>query len=221
MEESDISADSVISMIHDYSSVMETLSGRGRAIVSQPGSSDRVTVQFHSNRDTSLLTVRNNVGIEGAEILVNSDSLLIYNKVDNYAEKASLRQSNMSSVGSIASVNMIDLFNFTFASGDVKNIFENENVYGVVLQNSAVVSVSKRDGLIQEVIQPPETEAAYSRIIYEGYAEIRGFYLPRKITIFSSDGDSRATFLVQQLEVNGNLPSLDIELPQDIPVYRP
>lgn len=222
MDEASISADSLISLIPNYSRGLETLAGTGRAMVSQPGSSDRVTVQFYSDRDRSLLTVRSSGGIEGAQILIDSDSLLIYNKVDKVAEKASLRQSNLSSVGSIASVNMLDLFNFTFSASDIEAIYEDENNYGVVLESSATATLSKSNGLIQQVTQPPGTEeAAYSKIIYEGYAEIRDFYLPRKITIFSGDGDSRATFLVQQLEVNEALPPLEIVLPDDIPIYRP
>lgn len=222
MSEATIDADSLVSIIPDYSRALTTLTGRGRAIVSQPGESERVTIQFYSDRNTSLLTVRNSVGIEGAEILVDTDSLLVYNKVDDYAEKTSLRQSNLSSVGSIASVNMLDLFNFTFSAADVHRIFENDEAYGVRLQNSATVKLSKPGGQILEVIQPAQSEEkAYSRIIYEGYGEIQGFYLPRKITIFSSDNTSRATFLVQQLIVNETLPPLNIELPDDIPIYRP
>ncbi|MEX0904178.1 MAG: DUF4292 domain-containing protein [Balneolaceae bacterium] len=222
MDRSAISADSLVSIIPDYSRDLETLSGRGRAMISQPGGSDRVTLQFYSDRNTSLLTVRNSVGIEGAQILVDSDSLLIYNKVDNYAEKASLRQSNLSSVGSIASVNMLDLFNFTVSAPDIRSIYENDRNYGVQLQSGATLSLAKPEGLILEVNQPPDAEeTAYNRIIYESYAEIQGFYLPRKITIFSSDGKSRATFLVQQLEANESLPPLTIQLPEDIPVYRP
>lgn len=222
MNEAAINADSLVSLIPDYSSALTTLSGRGRAIISQPGGSDRVTLEFYSDRNASLLTVRAGVGIEGAEILVDSDSLLVYNKVDDYAEKASLSQSDLSSVGSIASVNMLDLFNFRFSAADVRQVYENDETYGVRLHNAATVKLSKPGGQVLEVTQPSHSEEiAYSRIIYEGYGEIQGFYLPRKITIFSSDETSRATFLVQQLEVNGTLPPLSIELPDDIPIYRP
>ena len=62
--------------------------------------------------------------------------------------------------------------------------------------------------------------APYSRIIYESYGELNGFTLPRKITIFSADGDSRVVFLVRSLEVNPNKLDLEIDIPNDIVIQR-
>ncbi len=221
MSAASISADSLISRIPDYSHDLNTVSGSGRALVSQPGGSERVTVEFYSDRNKSLLKVRGTGGIEGGQILADRDSVLIYNRVDNYAEKVSTAQSSGSSVGSIASVNIVELFNYTFSSDDVADIYEDDRYYAVLLTNSATVLISKEEGWIREADQSAVGDRlGYSRIIYEGYAQIEGFHLPRKITIFSSDGQSRATFLVQQLDVNGLLPPLEIDLPEDIPVYR-
>lgn len=219
MEPSNISAGELMELVPDYSQDLESLSGHGRAIISEPGNSDRVTVQFSSNRDQSLITVRTGVGIEGGQILVDSDSLLIYNRVDNYAEKVSLQQSNLTSIGSLASLNMLDMFNFTLRETDIQEIYENSNHYLAVLDDQSQVIVSKSDSLIRQVNQKG-ADAAYSRIEYEGYASINGFYLPRKITILSSDGNSQATFLVQQLEVNGMLPPMEVTIPEDTPIYR-
>jgi hypothetical protein len=219
MEPATIAAAELVQMVPNYNESLQTLTGNGRAIVSEPGSSDRVTLQFQSGREASLITIRTSVGIEGGQILVDSDSLLIYNKVDNYAEKVSLAQSNLTSIGSLASLNMLDMFSFSFSADDVEMIFENPQLYTAVLYDGAQVTISKSDGMVQHVVQS-RTGSAYSRIEYEGYARIENFYLPRKITIFSSDGKSRATFLVQRLEVNQPLPPLRIDLPDDIPIYR-
>ena len=206
-------------MVPNYDESLQSLTGNGRAIVSDPGNSDRVTLQFQSGREASLITIRTSIGIEGGQILVDSDSLLIYNKLDNYAEKVSLVHSNLTSIGSLASLNMLDMFSFSFSIDDVGMIFENSTLYTAVLHDEAQVTISKSDGRVQHVVQT-RTGSAYSRIEYEGYAQIENFYLPRKITIFSSDGKSRATFLVQRLEVNQPLPPLRIDLPDDIPIYR-
>lgn len=221
LKEADISADELIESVPNYRESLQTISGKGRAFVSEPGNSERATLEFMSNRDESLINVRTSVGIEGGQIYVNSDSLLVYNRVDKYAEKVPLNQGKLTSVGSIASVNMLDLFNFTFNESDVTEIYETNGRYVVILVNDARVQVSKENGYILEVTQAANTrEVPYSRIMYEGYAEIEGFYLPRKITIFSQDGESRATLLVQNLEINVELPELRIELPDDIPIYR-
>jgi len=219
MERSDISPAELAAMVPDYSTTLLTLEGSGRAIISEPGSSERVTLQFMTGRDASLITVRTSVGIEGGQILVDTDSLLVYNKVDGYAEKVSIHQSNLTSIGSLASLNMLDLFSYSLPEDEIAYIFENDRYFVAVLFDDTRVTISKRDGIVQDVVQTG-ARAAYSRIEYEGHARIEDFYLPRKITIFSRDGSSRATFLVQRLEVNTELPELRIDLPDDIPIYR-
>jgi len=217
-----ISADSLAALIPDYQNQLYTMTGSGRALVSEPGNSERVTVDFSSDREKSLLTIRTSIGIEGGQILIEPDSLLIYNKIDNIAQKVSPERSRLSSVGSIASLNMLDLFNFRVDSEEISRIFDDRNSYVVLLRDDAVIHVDKTSGLIQKVDRsqsPPPVP--YKSIEYEGYAEINGFQLPRKITIFSGDGQSRAVFLVQRLNVNGKLPPLAIELPEDTPIQRP
>lgn len=222
LAESELTSSELMSMIPDYRESLNTIKGNGRAIVSEPDGSDRVTLQFQSNRDESLITVRTSVGVEGGQIYVDRDSLLIYNRVDRIAEKVPLAMSSQSSVGSIASLNMLDLFNFTFDADNINRIYEDSDSYVALLQNNSRIFIEKSAGRITEVVHSESYEnAPYSRIEYEGYAEIEEFYLPRKITIFSRDGQSRATFLVQQLEVNETLPRLGIDLPEDIPIYRP
>lgn len=221
LAEASISVEQLLETVPNYRESLQTISGSGRAIVSEPGNSERVTLEFLTNRNESLITVRTSVGIEGGQIYVDSDSLLVYNRVDKYAEKVPLNQGKLTSVGSIASVNMLDLFNYTFTEPDVDELFETDNQYVALLVNEARVQVSKESGRVVEVNLPEDNRTIpYSRIIYEGYGEIEGFQLPRKITIFSQDGESRAILLVQNLEINDELPELGIELPDDIPIYR-
>ncbi|REL38798.1 DUF4292 domain-containing protein [Rhodohalobacter sp. SW132] len=222
MEPAAITPDSLIRLIPDYSEELHTMTGHGRALVSEPGNSERVSVDFQSDRDRSLLTIRTSIGIEGGQILIDSDSLLIYNKVDNIAQKVSPEQSTLSSVGSIASLNMLDLFNFRITESEINQIFDSGSTLIVLLDNQAAIELEKSTGLIRRVDRSrSDPPVPYRTIEYEGYAEINGFQLPRKITIYSADGRSRATFLVQQLHVNGKLPPLVIDLPEGIPIQRP
>ena len=178
-----------------------------------------VTLEFLSSRDASLITVRTGVGIEGGQILVDSDSLLIYNRIDGYAEKVSVNQSNLTSIGSLASLNMLNMFSYSLPADQIRGIFEDDSRYMAILNDETRVTVMKENGFV-ELVQQQDSRAAYSQIEYEGYAEIEDFYLPRKITIFSRDGSSRATFLVQMLEVNNPLPELTIDLPDNTPIRR-
>lgn len=222
LEPAPITPDSLAALMPNYTGELQTMTGSGRALVSEPGKSDRVTVEFQTDRTKSLLTIRTGIGVEGGQILIEPDSLLIYNKVDKIAQKISPERSAISSVGSIASLNMLDLFNFTIDPGNVDRVFEDGNRYIVLLNNQAVVEVDRQSGNVINVDRSrSDPPIPYSRIEYEGYADISRFQLPRKITIFSGDGKSRATFLVQRLDVNGKLPPLSIELPDDLSIQRP
>ncbi|MCC5941299.1 MAG: DUF4292 domain-containing protein [Balneolaceae bacterium] len=222
LERADLSAEELVAMVPNYSETLLTISGSGRAIVSEPGNSERVTLQFQSSRDESLITVRNSVGIEGGQIYVDADSLLIYNRLDRIAEKVPLRDGRLSSVGSIASINILDLINFTFEAEDIEEIYDDRDTFVALLTNRSILNISKADGTILEVVHATENIGApYSRIEYEGYGTIDGFRLPRRMTIYSRDGESRAALLVQRLDVNAELPELSIVLPDDVPIYRP
>jgi len=222
LERADLTAEELVDMVPNYSESLLTISGSGRAIVSEPGNTERVTLQFQSNRNESLITVRNSVGIEGGQIYVDTDSLLIYNRVDRIAEKVPLRDGRLSSVGTIASINILDLINFTFEADDIEEIYDDRETFVALLTNRSILNISKADGTILEVVHAIENfNAPYSRIEYEGYGTIEGFRLPRRITIYSRDGESRAALLVQRLDVNTELPELYIVLPDDIPIYRP
>lgn len=217
---STVPADSLVQLLPDYTSSLLTIQGSGRAIVSQPGNSDRVTLEFMSTRDASLVTIRNSVGIEGGKILVKDDSVLVYNIIDKVAEISAIGSNSGSMVGSLASVNLLRIFNFTLTTADISEILESDRHYIAVLEDESRVIIEKGSYYITEVIRPDFTHHPYQKIEYEGYASLDSFYLPRKITIFSSDGQSRVTFLVQRLETNPHLPEIKLDIPANIPVYR-
>lgn len=215
LEKADISPKELVRLVPSNKESPNTLSGTGRALVSQPGNSDRVTLEFYSDRDTSLVTVRNRLGIEGAKILVHNDSVLVYNRIDEIAEKNAISGGSLSQVGSLASVNLVDLFNYRLNRREIRQILEDENYYVVITSDQTRVTIDKSTGLILNIRSSETSNRPYSEIIYESYDILNGFYLPRKITIFSMDGTSRVTFLVRQLEVNRSLPPLEIQIPED------
>lgn len=216
----DISEEEVVSQIPNYSDELDSIKGKGRALVSEPGNSDRVTIDFQANRELSLLTFQNRIGIEGGQMLVDRDSILIYNKLDKIAQKISIYDGRMTSLNELASINILDLLNFKVNAEDVQSIWESNNSYQLRLKNGARVFVNKENGRVQQVDHSRRGPAPYSRIIYESYGELNGFTLPRKITIFSADGDSRVVFLVRSLEVNPGKLNLEMDIPNDITIQR-
>lgn len=220
MERADIPVEQILDHLPDYRQSLSTISGNGRAIVSEPNNNERVSLQFQSNRGESLIKVRNSLGIEGGQIYANGDSLLIYNRVDKYAEKVPLHESRLTSIGSIASINILDLLNYTIDQENVSSVYQNDDYFVLVMKNDSYVHILRDSHNISEVVHATVSQAPYSRIEYQGYSDVNGFRLPGRITIYSRDGESRAALLVQRLETNLDLPELRISIPDDIPVLR-
>ncbi len=211
--------ETVISRLPDYDDTLSTIKGKGRAIVSEPGNTERVSLSFSGNRERSLVAVQNAIGIEGGELLTDGDSLLIYNKIDKYARKVSIREGNLNRIDNLASLNILTLLNFTVSSEDVQTMLENQEHYLIVLTSGTRLFIDKETFTIRQVQQPASSTLAYSKIIYEAYGQVNGFRLPRRITIFSSDEESRVALMIRSLEINPELEEPTIELPDHITVY--
>ena len=217
---SNVSVDSVLSMLPDYRESLTSAKGKGRAIVSEPGSSDRFSIDFESDRDKSLLVVKNRLGIEGGSMLVDQDSILIYFKVDKIAQKVSVNDGRLTSLNELASVNMLDLLSFSLTEKSVREVYESEENYLLRLNTNGGATISKKEGVISSIKQPPSAGLPYSEIYYESYGELEGYILPRKITIFSNDGASKVLFQLRSLEVNTDELSLTIDIPSNIIIDR-
>lgn len=213
---SSVAADTLLAKLPNYSSSLNTIQGKGKAIVSEPGNTERVTVYFSGNRRKSLVTIKNALGIEGGQILSEGDSLLIYNKVDNVAQKISVLDDNVTSVGHLASVNVLEMLNFIPHEGHAKQVYESASSYLVVMGSGTRVYISKNNHNVVQVDQPAQANLPYSRIVYEAYGNINGFKLPRRVTIFSSDSRSKVALLIQSLDVNPGELELTIDLPNDV-----
>lgn len=218
--ESDISADEVTSSIPNYTEQLTSVAGKGRALVSEPNNSDRATINFQANQELSVLTIQNRIGIEGGQMLVDQDSILIYNRIDKVAQKISIYDGRMTSLNELASINILDLLNFKVSSEQVQNVLESNNSLQLRLVNGAKVYIDRENRRVEQVVQPRRTRAPYSKIMYESYGTLEGFVLPRKITIFSADKDSRVVFLIRNLDVNPTDLKLHIDIPADVKIQR-
>jgi len=204
----------------DYTGTLNSVKGKGRAIVSEPNNTERVTLLFTSNRTKSLVTIRSGIGIEGGKLLTDGDTLLIYNKVDNYARRIPIRSGRLDRINKLASLNILDIINFTLNAEDIRKVEENDTHFKLSLSTGAQVFIDKESYLINEIIQPPNSSLPYAKIQYEAYAQLNEFKLPRRITIFGAEEQSKIALQVGALELNPPLDSLSINLPNDIRIYH-
>lgn len=217
---SETTADNVLSRVPMYTNSLTTLKGNARAIVSEPGNTERVRVNFSSDRDKSLVSIKNNLGIEGGQLLTDGDTLLIYNKVDKFARKIPVRGAKLDRINRIASLNIIEMLNYTVSADNIESVLENRQYYMLILHSGTKIHIDKESYLIEQVDEPPASELPYSKIRYDAYGSLKEFKLPRRITIFGPEGDSKVDLQITSLELNPKLDSLVIELPEDIPVYH-
>src|SRR5690625_5989030 len=88
--------------------------------------------------------------MEGRQIYVDSDSLLIYNRIDHYAEKVPLHESRLTTIGAIASVNILELLNYTEDPQNVASTYQSEDYFVLLMKkdrkstrlNSSHVAIS-------------------------------------------------------------------------------
>lgn len=151
---------------------------------------------------------------------MDADSILIYNKIDKYAQKVSVQDGRMTNLNELASVNLLDLMNFKIKIEDVEKILQSDNEYILGFYNKGIARINKKTGTVSYVEQARSSGLPYSSLTYESYGEIKGYILPRKITILSADRNSQVVFQVRSLEVNPDELNLIIDIPDDIKVER-
>ncbi len=217
---SEVLLSELLEPIPNYDGLINSMDGRGRAIVSEPGNSERFNIDFASDTTLSLLTIKNRLGIEGGAMLVDPDSILMYFKVDKIAQKVSINDGRLTSLNELASINLIDLLHFKVSETSVIEAYEADDHYLLRLATNGGAKIGKKSMLVEEVTQPYSAGLPYSQIIYENYGELDGYRLPRKITIFSADGESKVVFQIRSLNLNPNSPDLTLNIPSDIFIER-
>ena len=210
----------VIEKIPNYSNSLISAKGKGRAIVSEPGNNERITMDFETDTTLSLLTIKNRIGITGGIMLVAEDSILIYNKIDKYAQKVSVQDGRMTNLNELASVNLLDLMNFKIEAKDVERILQSDTEYVLGFYNKGIARINKKNGTVSYVEQARSSGLPYSSLQYESYGTIDGYKLPRKITILSADRNSQVVFQIRTLEINPSKLSLGIDIANDIIIER-
>lgn len=188
-------------------------------MVSEPGNTERVRLNFSSNRYKSLVAIRNSLGIEGGELLTDGDTLLIYDKIEKFARKIAVRGADLDRINRLASLNILDMMNYIVNRENIRSVQENQDHYLLLMHSGTNIYLNKDTYLVEQVEEPVDTKLPYSKIVYNAYDTLKEFVLPRRITIFGSEGDSKIDLQLTSLDLNPRLDTIAIELPDDIPVY--
>jgi hypothetical protein len=217
---SDITAPEVLSAMPNSGKTIYSLDGRARAQISRPGVSERAMVTFVSDRNQTLISLRNNLGIEGGRIYADRDSVTIYDRIEQQAWRADIDRSHELLLNGFSAFNLIDFIDPVLNADQVDSVFENEERYKLVFFDGKTVIFSRQDYLIEQIVFKAPDPEFFSTFVFENYAGLDGYKLPRTIRIFSQDGRSVIHLVTQTLEINRNNLDFDIGIPSDITINR-
>lgn len=199
---------------------IEGLSGRARAQYSGPGSSERSTVVFSSDRDRTLMIFRNSLGIEGGKLLVETDSVTFYNRVDQFAQKISAGNYDVLFSNGFYAVNLLGVINPVFEERQARRVHENDSSWRIVFDNQDVMVFDKQTGDLLQYELYIMNNFAFSTYLFGNYTEIGGYRLPRNIQITTKDKRSNIFLTVQSYDVNPPVMDFSMDIPSHIRIER-
>ncbi len=210
----------ILASISPQQTPVERISGRGRAQYSGPGSSERSTVQFNSDRNTSLLIFRNSLGIEGGRLLVEPDSVTFYNRVDQFAQKFSTANQDVLFDNGFYAVNMLQVLNPDLDDYQPRRVLESNNAWMIIFDDQTSMVFEKSSGNLLKIEYSSLSNIALTTYHFGNYTEISGFKLPRSVQITSRDKQSNIFLNIQSYEVNPASIDLTLNIPSHITIIR-
>lgn len=201
--------------------LIQGLSGRARAQYSGPGSSERSTVIFESDRVKTLMTFRNNLGIEGGKLYIDADSVTWYNRIDQVAQRVSIHHTDVLTDQGLYAVNLLKLLNPDFQSVRPRRVYENETSWRIDFDDRNTYVFDKNAGDIVQMEQFTLNNFAFSTYLFGNFADVNGYRLPRDIQITTKDRRSNIFLSVGSYEVNPARLDFNLDLPSHVRIDRP
>lgn len=217
---SELNAAELIRQMPNHERFLESLEGKARAQVSRPGESERATVYFTSSRDSSLLRVRNQLGIEGGRVLSDGDSIIIYDRIDQVAQKFSKEDAAFHYLNGITAMNLVEILNPLIIRDEVEQVFESDIHYLLVMKSGTRFYLKREELVLERTEFTARVPEAFSTFVFENHAAIDGYILPRRIQVLSSDQKSNIFLLIQELDINPTVLNFDLGMPSDITIER-
>jgi len=202
-------------------SVVTSIRGRARVQFSAPGNSERGIADFIADRTNMLITLRNNLGIEGGIVLADQDSVLLYYSIDKTAWKLSVDDyESLPDISLRLPLNLMSVLQPVVAIDEIVLIQENDGSYMVDMVDGSILIVDKKTLLPNSIRFKSTVPDRFSEFVYESYARLNGVQLPRRIQAVTTDRKSRIRFDVLDLEVNPSNLQFTLTIPAGIPIYR-
>lgn len=196
------------------------ISGRARAQYSGPGSSERSTVTFASDRDRTLLVFRNSLGIEGGRLLVEPDSVTFYNRIEQVAQKVGADNHDALFDNGIYAVNMLSILNPDLEKRSPRRIYENESAWRITFDDHVSMVFDKSNGDLMQFDFRVLNNFAFSTYLFANYTEIDGYRFPRNIQITTVDKKANIFLNMQSYVVNPAYLDLTLDIPGHVRIDR-
>jgi len=197
-----------------------SVSGRGRAQVSGPGTSERSTITFASDRNRTLLTFRNSLGIEGGRLLVEPDSVTFYNRIDQFAQRIGIRDQDIMLENGFYAVNMLSVLDPDIRERRARRAYENPDSWMIVFDDQSRMTFDRTTGNLTRYDMPMMHNLAFSTYLFGNHVRIAGYAMPQNIQILSNDRRTAVTIQVQSYEVNAAISELTLDIPAHIRIIR-
>lgn len=188
--------------------------GTLRFAASTPEGSERGTIRFSADRTRSLLEFRNSLGIEGVRILMDSDSITVYNRIDGTADKGAVDDVRMGAFTGALRVPLLDVLNPECRHAQPVRAFETASSWTFRLPDDRVLVFDRRDKRLMRY----EFESLTAS--YEETGMVDGFPFARRLTLRTPDGRTNVQLRLQSLQPNPVSLDLDLRLPSGITIRR-
>ncbi|MCH8568097.1 MAG: DUF4292 domain-containing protein [Balneolales bacterium] len=217
---SELTPAEIMPLLQPGSIEVNAVEGRASARISGPGVSEQATLLFTSDRNQSLIVLRNNLGMEGGRIYSDGDSVTVLDRIEKTAYRMAREDSGYYLLSGFTAFNVIEFIIPRFDESDVKEILENDDIWRLKLKDRTQLDFKKQNGSLLRLTKFSLDPAAYSEFIFTNHAGIRGVQLPRRIQMLSTDQNSTIFLIIQALEINPSPLNFDINIPSDIPLIR-
>lgn len=198
----------VLTSLFPASAFAEGMKGTARIQASSPDFTERGAMDFATDRTRSIATLRNTLGIEGYRILIEADSVTVYNRIDRIAQRFPTDEA-------LFSFPLLDILNPDFRGKSVQRLYENETYWYFRFADGSGAIVTKRSGLLKRY------DAVGATFLYEDVRPISGVPMARRIQWLSADKKSNIFLNIQAVDINPSSMDFDMVLPAGTRIQRP
>jgi outer membrane biogenesis lipoprotein LolB len=200
---------------------LSSVQGRARVQFSSPGVSERGIAEFKADKNNMQVSIRNNLGIEGGNVLVDSDSVLLYYNLDRVAWKFSIEDYEaMPDISMKLPLNLLAVIRPMVDEDDIASVHENANSYLLTLDDGSELIIDRQTRLPNLVRYNTDIPDRFSEFTYESYSRLNGITLPRRILAVTKDRNNRIRLDVTELQVNPTNLRFSLNIPNGVPIFR-